>query len=264
MHRLQVARLPQLLLAQLRGVELAQQLPEQVHMPLQRGAGAVAREDRQLEVLAFVHHRVVGPGPGLAVLPVRLPGGAGDPGQARQARHALGKEAFRPRLLLRELGKEIQPFLDRQPDREQVPGEEHVQARVAGARTPGESEDEDRAGDQEHGVGQRLKVADPRQGHEGEASQDHHAENQHQENAVEEIDHLGRLGRFGFRGHQGEREQQQRQAVFGRHADLRSDLPARRDLRQDHDREQGEQVDQHHEVAAALPARVVQEHLATH
>ena len=53
-HRLQVARLAQLLLAQLGDVELAEQLAEQVQVPLQRGADAVAREDRQLQLGAFV------------------------------------------------------------------------------------------------------------------------------------------------------------------------------------------------------------------
>src|SRR6185295_1361300 len=48
-NRLQVARFAQLLLAQLGDIELAEQLAEQVQVPLQRRPDAIGREDAELE-----------------------------------------------------------------------------------------------------------------------------------------------------------------------------------------------------------------------
>ena len=57
-HRLQVARLAQLLLAQLGDVELAEQLAEQVQVPAQRRAEAVARKDGERELARSVVDRM--------------------------------------------------------------------------------------------------------------------------------------------------------------------------------------------------------------
>jgi hypothetical protein len=57
-HRLQVARLPQLRLAQLGDVELGEQLSQQVQVPLQRRADAEARVDGQRDLLVGKLDRV--------------------------------------------------------------------------------------------------------------------------------------------------------------------------------------------------------------
>ena len=191
----------------------------------------------------------------------RAPGDAGHRRQPLERRHRLLEEALGTRLLLQQLGEHLQPALHRQPDREQIAREEHAEA-AAAARIPSEADEQHRRSGEKHGVGERLEIARARQGHEGEAAQDHDHQHEHQEHAVEEIDDLRRFRRFGLRREQRDQHEQEGQHVLRRAPRVGIDLAARRDLRQYRDREQREQVDEHHEVAAPLPFRVVLVHLA--
>ena len=112
-HRLQVARLAQLLLAQLGDVELAEQLAEQMQVPLQRGSEAIAREDAELELPVGELHDVRRAAAEFAARRAAVPGDARHRGQLAQRGHRLLEEALRARLLLRELRQHLQPALDR-------------------------------------------------------------------------------------------------------------------------------------------------------
>ena len=125
-HRLQVALLAQLLLAQLGDVELAQQLAEQVQVPVQRRAHAKVRVHGKGERAVLELDAARG---GLALLSLRLPCAPAHPRYRRQAaqrRERLVQEAVRARLELRQLREEMEPLLDRQPDGKKVAREEHV------------------------------------------------------------------------------------------------------------------------------------------
>ncbi len=263
-HRLDIARLPQLLLAQLRHVELAEQLAEQVQVPEQRRAQAVARVDAQRNGAVL---EVDGMRRALAFFAARLggfPAHAGHRRQAREAAERLDEKAFRARFALQQLGEEMQPLLHRQADGEEVAHEEHVQPGEPAARVPRQPDEQHRTGGQEHGIGERFQIAGSPQRHEGEAAQDHDDQQQHQEHAVEEIDHLRRIRRLGLRRKRQNEHERKRQQIFGGAADLGADFRARGDLGQDHHREQREKIRQHHQVAQPLPARVVLVDLAAH
>src|SRR5947208_3589257 len=119
-----VARLAQLLLAQLRHVELAEQLAEQVQVPEQRRAQAVARVDAQRNGAVL---EVDGMRCARAFFAARLggfPAHAGHRRQAREAAERLDEKAFRARFALQQLGEEMQPLLHRQADGEQIAHEE--------------------------------------------------------------------------------------------------------------------------------------------
>ena len=256
MHRLQVAGLAQLLLAQLGEIKLRQQLSEQMQVPLQRRAQAIAREDAQRELGIRELHQMRR---AAAALAVRFAGAPGDPRDRRQAlerRHGLREETLGTRFFLQQLREHLQPALDRQADREEIARKEHAKT-AAAARVPGEADQQHRRGGEEHRIGQRLEIVRAREGHEGEAAEDHHHQQQHQEHAVEEIDDLRAFTDLGLGGKEGNQHESKRQHVFGGAAGLGIDLAARRDLRQDRDREQREQIRQHHQVAAALPFGVM-------
>src|SRR5205807_1252347 len=76
-HGLQVARLAQLRLAKLGDVELGEQLGEEMQVPLQRGAEAIARVDGERDLRRGEFHRVRRALTPLALLPAGPPGHAG-------------------------------------------------------------------------------------------------------------------------------------------------------------------------------------------
>src|SRR6185295_9775162 len=93
-HRLQVARLTLLHLTQLGGVELREQLAQQMQVPLQRRSEAKARIDRQRELRARVLDRVSGALAALALPGAGAPGDAGDRGEALKRRDRLLEETL--------------------------------------------------------------------------------------------------------------------------------------------------------------------------
>ena len=233
-------------------------------MPVQGRACLVHRVNGECNFVVYEVHRKCRHATMLALAGRRSPLRAADPGQAHQPGDALCQETLRPRLHLGKLRQKVQPLFQRQADREQIAREEDVQAGESGARIPGQTDREHGAGNQKHRVRQRLQVAHAPQRHESEAAQDHHAQHQHQEDAVEEVDHLRRLGRVGLGGNQDQCDEERRQAVFGRSPYLGRDLPTGCDIRKDHDRKQRDEVQHHQQVVAPLPRRLVHEHLAAH
>ena len=126
---------------------------------------------------------------------------------------------------------------------------------------PGQADNEYGASNQEHRVSQRLHVVGPTERHEGKTSENHDTQYQHQEDAVEEINHLGRLGRVWLCRNQTHCNEEDREYVFRGGSESRGDFPSRRDVRKYYYRQQGEQVEQDEQVEAPLPARLMEEHL---
>ena len=65
---------------------------------------------------------------------------------------------------------------------------------------PSKANSENRSRDQKYRVGQGLHVLGAPKCHEGKAAENYDAEDEHQEDAVKEVDNLGRLRRIWLGG----------------------------------------------------------------
>ena len=95
-------------------------------------------------------------------------------------------------FFLARFGELDQPLFQRQADRQQIARQRRADAGEAAARIPGPGQHQQRGGDGERGVGQRLDVADAADQRVGQRAENEDGQREKDQQAVEEVEGVAR------------------------------------------------------------------------
>ena len=189
----QIADLLQFPFPQFGHMVLGHQLRQQTKMPDQRGTQAIARKQHQSQRQDFELLLERTPSTEATGIATGMPLAALDPRQLPHLRQGTIKKGTGITDLFGDLGKSMQPLLERQPDRQQIAREEDTDTAKTRPGIPGPPEQQEHAAHDGKRTEQGLDITHPLDDHEGQTAQHQHGNQQEDEQAVDEIDGPHRL-----------------------------------------------------------------------
>ena len=245
------------------GVELREQLRQQVVVPYQRRRQGMNRIEHE-------NQAAVAELPAAAIRDAKAsraaPGGPFPPLYPGQLLGNLGAglldECFRVFLAQGQIRQRFQPLLDGQANRQEVAGNHAADTRNSRARICRQAQQKQHDPGRQERFQHGLYIAAAEQQHGREAAQQQNSQQQHDEQAVNKIDHLARAFLLRCPRQQGHGHQDQGQGRLAEPDDGLRRPRQRHRNRYRHQHQRHDQESQRQKVKEAGSARAEQQYLA--